>query len=95
MAGRGSKDKEEYERIYAQGEAGGVYRPEDHIEEGDEGYMLREEDAGPAWEMVEGQTVEVDLDLVRTVPVRFQGQGDRSGSGTGETLIGEEGGGRF
>lgn len=70
VAGRGSKDKEEFERLRTEDE--GVWRPEDHVGEeeqelGDEEETRglswqspREDDAGPVFEIVEG-TVEVDL----------------------------------
>ena len=86
VPGRGSKDKEEYERIYTQGAGGGVWRAEDHFDDEGDGYGEREEDAGPAWEMVEGAEIQVDLgqELLRSVPVRTQG-GERGREGDGRS----------
>ena len=68
VLGRGSKDKEEYERLHD--ETNGVWRAEDHDEDEEE-LGEREEDAGPAWEIVEGGDVVVDLgEFKRVVPVR-------------------------
>ena len=79
VPGRGSKDKEEYERI-REGADGGVWRPDEHEEEEEDGAGEREQDAGPAWEIVEGGDVVLDLgEFRRSVPTRLPGHGHGHG----------------